>query len=109
MVLDDTDKEYGWASSNYLQKTPLSKKQFSNIANRKKEQLVEYKRKKEEVNIKINPMSIDKKIVKDLENDYVPFGKWEEWGNPKTLEGTNNTYWVVLLPKLNISFVAKKK
>ena len=101
MVLDDTGREYGWTYSKYLQKSPLSKKQFSSIKKRKEKQT--------KANIKINPLRIDKKIVKDLEYNTVPFDKWEEWGNPKTLEGTNNTYWVVLLPKSNISFVARKK
>ncbi len=33
----------------------------------------------------------------------------EIWGNPKTLEGTNNQYWIVYLDSANISFVSDKK
>lgn len=46
--------------------------------------------------------------VNALVGKKVPFDKWEEWGNPKTLKGTDNTFWVVYLDKANISFVSRK-
>jgi len=108
MVLDDNGTKYGWASSGYLQDSPFSKKQLNTIEKRKKIRSAEKIKKQEESELKINPLGIDKKVIKDLVYGTIPFEKWDEWGNPKTLEGTNNSYWVVLLPKSNISFVARK-
>ena len=31
------------------------------------------------------------------------------FGYPETLKGTNNNYWVVYLPKIDVSFVSEKK
>jgi len=39
---------------------------------------------------------------------YVPYEKWSEYGNPQTLKGTNNKYWIAYLPKINTTFKARK-
>lgn len=38
----------------------------------------------------------------------VPYDKWDIYGSPKTLNGTNNKFWIVFLPKINMTFKAKK-
>jgi len=38
----------------------------------------------------------------------VPFDKWDILGNPRTLDDTNNRYWVAYLDKVNVSFVSEK-
>jgi hypothetical protein len=55
-----------------------------------------------------DPLNIGMDSVKTLIGKKVPFDKWEVWGSPKTLEGTNNQYWVVYLDSANISFVSNK-
>ncbi len=56
-----------------------------------------------------DPLNIGIDSVKDLVGNKVPFDKWSEWGSPKTLEGTDNQYWVVYLDSANISFVSNKQ
>lgn len=55
-----------------------------------------------------DPLNIGVDSVKALIGNTVPYDKWEIWGQPETLEGTNNQYWVVYLSKANISFVSDK-
>ena len=55
-----------------------------------------------------DPLNIGKDSVKALIGNTVPYDKWEIWGQPETLEGTNNQYWVVYLRTANISFVSDK-
>lgn len=38
----------------------------------------------------------------------VPFAKWDIYGSPETLEGTNNKYWIAHLPEIDVSFVSEK-
>jgi hypothetical protein len=38
----------------------------------------------------------------------VPFAKWDIYGSPETLEGTNNKYWIAYLPEIDVSFVSEK-
>jgi len=38
----------------------------------------------------------------------VPFNKWDEYGWPETLKGTNNEFWIAYLPKINTTFKSKK-
>ena len=38
----------------------------------------------------------------------VPFDKWDIFGSPNTLDGTNGKYWVAYLPKIDVSFVSEK-
>lgn len=38
----------------------------------------------------------------------VPFAKWDIYGSPETLGGTNNKYWIVHLPEIDVSFVSEK-
>lgn len=53
--------------------------------------------------LKIGLDSVKAFIGKSLPNDMT-----EKWGTPKTLEGTNNKYWVVHFDSANISFVLNK-
>ncbi len=55
-----------------------------------------------------DPLKIGIDSVKALVGKPVPYDMWEKWGTPKTLEGTNNQYWVVYLDSANISFVSDK-
>lgn len=55
-----------------------------------------------------DPLQIGMDSVKALEGKQIPYEKWAVWGDPKTLDGTSNQYWVVYLDKANISFVADK-
>jgi len=55
-----------------------------------------------------DPLNIGRENVKALEGQKVPFDKWSEWGNPQTLEGTDNQLWIVYLDSANISFVSDK-
>jgi len=43
-----------------------------------------------------------------IRNSPLPYDKWEIWGYPETLEGTNNKYWLAYLPNIDISFLSKK-
>lgn len=38
----------------------------------------------------------------------VPYDKWEIFGNPTTLDGTDNRYWAAYLDKAKVSFVSEK-
>lgn len=38
----------------------------------------------------------------------VPFDKWDKYGSPETLDGTNNQFWIVYLSKINMTFKARK-
>jgi hypothetical protein len=38
----------------------------------------------------------------------VPADKWPEYGTPETLPATDTKYWVAYLPRLDVSFVARK-
>lgn len=38
----------------------------------------------------------------------VPYEKWNIMGVPRTLTGTNNSYWVAYIDKANVSFVSRK-
>ncbi len=38
----------------------------------------------------------------------VPFNKWDKYGQPETLKGTNNKFWIVYLPKIDTTFKSKK-
>ena len=38
----------------------------------------------------------------------VPFDKWDIFGSPNTLDGTNGKYWVAYLPKIDVSFISEK-
>jgi hypothetical protein len=55
-----------------------------------------------------DPLSITRDSVKSLVGKNVPFSKWEEWGFPKTLDGTDGKYWVVYLDSANVSFISDK-
>ncbi len=55
-----------------------------------------------------DPLKIGIDSVKALVGNPVPYDMWGKWGTPKTLEGTNNQYWVVYLDSANISFVSDK-
>jgi len=55
-----------------------------------------------------DPLKIGIDSVKALVGNPVPYDMWTKWGTPKTLEGTNNQYWVVYLDSANISFVSDK-
>jgi hypothetical protein len=57
---------------------------------------------------RINPLNISKDTIKALIGKKVPFSKWDKWGFPKTLEGTDGQYWVVYLGSANVSFVSDK-
>jgi len=56
-----------------------------------------------------DPLNIGIDSLKTLIGKKVPYDKWNEWGSPKTLDGTNNQYWVVYLDSANVSFVSDKK
>lgn len=56
-----------------------------------------------------DPLNIGIDSVKALVGNKVPFDKWSKWGSPKTLDVTNNQYWVVYLDSANISFVSNKQ
>jgi hypothetical protein len=58
---------------------------------------------------KIDPLNISKDSIKALIGKKVPFNKWDKWGFPKTLEGTDSQYWVVYLDSANVSFISNKK
>lgn len=55
-----------------------------------------------------NPLNISTDSIKALIGKKVPYDKWEKWGAPKTLEGTNNRYWIAYLDSANVSFVSEK-
>lgn len=55
-----------------------------------------------------DPLNIGRDSIKALIGKKVPYDKWGKWGNPETLEGTNNQYWAVYLDSANISFVSDK-
>lgn len=56
-----------------------------------------------------NPLNIKKNQISNLIGNEVPFEKWNEWGSPETLEGTDNERWVIYLGKSNLSMVSEKK
>lgn len=55
-----------------------------------------------------DPLNIGRENVKALAGQKVPYDKWGVWGNPQTLEGTDNQFWIVYLDSANISFVSDK-
>lgn len=55
-----------------------------------------------------DPLQIGMDSIKSLVGQKVPKENWNIWGAPKTLEGTNNKYWVAYLDSANISFVSLK-
>jgi len=57
---------------------------------------------------KVDPLMIGQDVINALIGNKVPFDKWNIWGNPETLEGTDNQFWVVYLDSANISFVSDK-
>lgn len=56
-----------------------------------------------------DPLKLGETAIEALINKKVPYDKWSEWGQPETLEGTNNKYWIAYLEKANISFVSEKQ
>jgi hypothetical protein len=38
----------------------------------------------------------------------VPYNKWDKYGWPETLKGTNNEFWIAYLPKIDTTFKSKK-
>lgn len=91
MILNSDSSKYGWASNNYLQSMPLSREQLDAIK------------------FQNDPLRIGKENIRELIGESVPYDKWDRWGNPVTLDGTNNSFWVAYLPKSNISFVSNKE
>lgn len=71
---------------------------IGNLSNNETKQ-IEYK----------DPLNIGRENVKALVDKKVPYNKWDAWGSPETLKGTDDKYWVCYLPKANISFVSEKK
>ncbi len=59
-------------------------------------------------NFNINKV-VKNKELKNLINRKVPYEKWNDWGNPETLEQTNNIFWAAYLEKADISFISKKE
>lgn len=55
-----------------------------------------------------DPLNITKDSIKALVGKNVPYNKWDKWGFPKTLDGTDGKYWVVYLDSANVSFVSDK-
>ncbi|MBD1399048.1 zinc ribbon domain-containing protein [Pontibacter sp. JH31] len=55
-----------------------------------------------------DPLNITSDSVNMLVGAKVPYDKWVYWGNPTTMEETNNNVWVAYLPQANISFVSNK-
>ena len=53
-------------------------------------------------------LNISKDSIKALIGKKVPYSKWDKWGSPKTLKGTDNQYWVVYLDSANVSFISNK-
>jgi len=56
-----------------------------------------------------DPLSLGQKTVNSLVGKKIPYSKWDKWGGPETLEGTNNKRWIAYLDKANISFISNKK
>jgi len=56
-----------------------------------------------------DPLEIGADSLKTLIGKKVPYHKWNAWGFPKTLNGTDNQYWVAYLDSANVSFVSNKK
>lgn len=57
---------------------------------------------------KKDPLGLGQATLDKLKGKKVPYHKWNRWGNPKTLSGTNNQRWVAYLPKANVSFISEK-
>jgi hypothetical protein len=55
-----------------------------------------------------DPLNITKDSINALVGKNVPFNKWNTWGLPETLEGTDGKYWIVYLDSANVSFVSDK-
>lgn len=70
--------------------------------------LEEQNKMEEDARARLDHLNLGDEIVKELVGKSVPYDKWSEWGSPQTLEGTNNSRWVVYLEKANISFVSNK-
>ncbi len=88
-----------------------SKKESEQISTISKEEAITEKTEKtmeEDARARLDPLNLGDEIVKELVGKSVPYDKWSEWGSPQTLEGTNNSRWVVYLEKANISFVSNK-
>ncbi len=69
----------------------------------------ENKKGKHEITEFNDPLKIGIDSLKTLVGEKVPYEKWSVWGFPKTLDGTDNNYWVVYLDSANVSFVSDKK
>jgi hypothetical protein len=48
-------------------------------------------------------------FLKTFINKPVPYEKWNDYGMPETLEGTDSKYWVVFLDKIDMSFISTKE
>jgi len=55
-----------------------------------------------------NPLNMGDDSLKKWVGQSTPFELWSVWGSPETLEGTTNKYWIIFLPKANISMVTSK-
>jgi len=79
-------------------------------------QLITLDPKTKEFESEVASILVERKKLKDAKNDFimngvgkkVPFDKWESFGSPDTLEGTNNREWLVYLSKIDVSFVSNK-
>lgn len=91
VVSKEDSTTFGWASNTYLQTNPLSQNQL------------------EEIKYKNDPLKIGTDSLELLIGEKVPYEKWNIWGSPETLEGTNAKYWLAFLPKANISFASSKE
>lgn len=108
-VITNENRQFGWASLKYLQSTEISPDQKKLEKQKREKRLLVEQEKKKKKDLERNPLGLDSSILKELRYERIPKDKYEEWGNLKTLEGTNNDIWVAYFPKANISFVAKKK
>ncbi len=57
------------------------------------------------MNTQPNPLKIN---TDELIGISTPFEKWQEWGYPETLEGTDNRYWAIYLEKANLTLITRK-
>lgn len=39
----------------------------------------------------------------------IPYDRFNDWGSPETLEGTNNFLWVAYIDSIDVAFVSSKK
>lgn len=109
MVLEKDSTFYGWAFSKYLQDEPLTTEQYNAALKGREVRIEKNKERQRDMELKKNPLGITQEELKKIVYSKVPYNKWEIWGDPITLEGTDNDLWVVYLPKANVSFVSRKK